>query len=154
MKAGHKAPPEPRLHDGQGRFCQAKGRLRPFDYALTIFDDPGGVNGESVMAAIDSISIVRTRIGERIAEIEERVARLKPVDICSRMEAIRNMAAEHGMAALEGLADFAAHHALMPGHVAATRACLEHMDEALMSDASAAAHDRESILAALAVRLH
>ncbi len=101
---------------------------------------------------IDSLNIVRARIGERISEIEERVARLKPVDICAKMEAIRSMAAEHGMAALEGLADYGAHHALMPGHVAATRACLEHMDEALTSEN--AAHDRESILAALAVRLH
>ena len=100
----------------------------------------------------DSLNIVRARIGERIAEIEDRVAQLKPVDICARMEAIRRMASDHGMAALEGLADYGAHHALMPGHVAATRACLEHMDEALMSDD--AAHDRESILAALAVRLH
>ena len=103
------------------------------------------------MAGIDSLNIVRNRIGERIAEIEDRIARLKPVDICARMEAIRAMASEHGLAALEGLADYAAHHALMPGHVASTRACLEHMDEALMSDG---ANDRESILAALAVRLH
>ena len=100
----------------------------------------------------DSLNIVRSRIGVRIAEIEDRVSRLKPVDICAKMEAIRGMAAEHGMAALEGLADFAAHHALMPGHVAATRACLKHMEEALMSED--AAHDRESILAALAIRLH
>ena len=104
------------------------------------------------MASLDSLNIVRTRIGDRIAEIEQRVARLKPVDICAKMEAIRVMAAEHGLAALEGLADYGAHHALMPGHVAATRACLEHMDEALMSDGGA--QDRESILAALAVRLH
>ena len=104
------------------------------------------------MPAIDSLNIVRARIGERIAEMEERVARLKPVDICAKMEAIRGMAAEHGMAALESLADYGAHHALMPGHVAATRACLEHMDEALMSEN--ATHDRESILAALAIRLH
>ena len=104
------------------------------------------------MAALDSLNIVRIRIGDRIAEIEERVARLKPVDICAKMEAIRAMAAEHGLAALESLADYGAHHALMPGHVAATRACLEHMDEALMSED--AAHDRESILAALAVRIH
>ena len=103
------------------------------------------------MAGLDSLNIVRARIGERIAEIEQRVAQLKPVDICSRMEAIRAMAADHGLAALEGLADYAAHHALMPGHVAATRACLEHMDEALTSED--AAHG-ESILAALAVRLH
>ena len=104
------------------------------------------------MAGIDSLNIVRLRLGESIAEMEDRVARLKPVDICAKMEAIRNMAAEHGLAALEGLADYGAHHALMPGHVAATRACLEHMDEALLSEN--AAHDRESILAALAVRLH
>jgi len=104
------------------------------------------------MAALDSLNIVRLRLGDRIAEIERRVARMKPVDICAKMEAIRAMAAEHGLAALEGLADYGAHHALMPGHVAATRACLDHMDDALMSDG--AAHDRESILAALAVRLH
>jgi hypothetical protein len=53
---------------------------------------------------------------------------------------------------MEGLADYGAHHALMPGHVAATRACLEHMGEALVSDGGL--HDRESILAALAIRLH
>jgi hypothetical protein len=152
MKAGHKAPPEPRLHGGHGRFCQAKGLQSPFDSSLTIFGEHFRVNGESVMAAIDSLSIVRNRIGERITEIEQRVAHLKPIDICAKMEAIRSLAAEHGMAALEGLADYAAHHALMPGHVAATRACLEHMDEALMSED--AAHDRESILAALAIRLH
>ena len=129
-----------------------KGPPGYFDSSLTIFGEPFPVNGESLMAGLDSLSIVRTRIGERITEIEQRVARLKPVDICAKMEAIRSMAAEHGMAALEGLADYAAHHALMPGHVAATRACLEHMDDALMSED--AAHDRESILAALAIRLH
>ncbi|HVF37808.1 MAG TPA: hypothetical protein VNA29_07705 [Sphingomicrobium sp.] len=104
------------------------------------------------MAAIESLSIVRARIGERIDEIERRMERLKPIDIAARMEAIRSMAVEHGMAALEGLADYGAHHALMPGHAVATRACLEHMEEALVSQN--AAHDRESILAALAVRLH
>jgi len=104
------------------------------------------------MAGLDSLNIVRARIGERITEIEQRVARLKPVDICAKMEAIRLMAAEHGLAALEGLADYGAHHALMPGHLAATKACLEHMDEALTSENDV--HDRESILAALAVRLH
>ena len=104
------------------------------------------------MAAIDSLSIARTRIGERIAEIERRVARLKPVDICARMEAIRTLASDHGLAALEGLADYAAHHALMPGYAQSTRACLEHMNEAL--DSNDASHDREAILAALANRLH
>jgi hypothetical protein len=133
-----------------------KGSAPLFDSSLTIFGEPFRVNGESVMAGPniigDSLNIVRSRIGARIAEIEDRVARLKPVDICTRMQAIRAMAADHGMAALEGLADYAAHHALMPGHLAATRACLEHMEEALMSED--AFHDRETILAALAVRLH
>ncbi|MCL6741566.1 hypothetical protein LZ518_10520 [Sphingomonas sp. RB56-2] len=100
----------------------------------------------------DSLNIVRLRLGERIAEIEDRVARLKPIDIYDKMEAIRSLAAEHGMAALEGLADYGAHHALLPGHIAATRACLEHMGEALVSDGGI--QDRESILAALAIRIH
>ena len=104
------------------------------------------------MPARDSLNLVRARIGERIVEIEQRVARLKPIDICARMEAIRALAAEHGFAALEGLADYGAHHALMPGYAQATRACLEHMGEAL--DSNNGSHDREAILAALAVRLH
>ena len=103
------------------------------------------------MATPDSLQIARARISERIAEIETRVSRLKPVDICAKMAAIRAMAAEHGLAALEGLADYGAHHAMMPGYAQATRACLDHMEEALTSDG---ANDRESILAALAIRLH
>lgn len=103
------------------------------------------------MAAPESLKIVRARIGARIAEIEARASQMRPVDICAKMAAIRSMAAEHGLAALEGLADYGAHHAMMPGHREATRACLSHMDEALMSER---ASDRESILAALAVRLH
>ena len=103
------------------------------------------------MATPDSLQIARARISERIAEIETRVSRLKPVDICAKMAAIRAMAAEHGLAALEGLADYGAHHAMMPGYAQATRACLDHMEEALTSEG---ANDRESILAALAIRLH
>ena len=103
------------------------------------------------MATPDSLQIARARISERIAEIETRVSRLKPVDICAKMAAIRAMAAEHGLAALEGLADYGAHHAMMPGYAQATRACLDHMEEALTSNG---ANDRESILAALAIRLH
>ena len=101
--------------------------------------------------ARDSLNTVRTRIGERIAEIEARMPRIAPASICKKMDAIRAMAAEHGLAALEGLADYGAHHAMMPGYAQATRACLEHMEEALGSEG---ASDRESILAALAIRLH
>jgi hypothetical protein len=104
------------------------------------------------MGSLDSLNIVRSRIGERIAEIEARMPRLAPQAICEKMDAIRAMAAEHGLMALEGLADYAAHHAMLPGCRNATRAALEHMEEALVS--SDPAHDRESILAALAVRLH
>ena len=104
------------------------------------------------MAALDSLHLVRARIGERIAEIEARMPRLEPQAISSKMDAIRAIAAEHGLAALEGLADYGAHHAMMPGHAQATRACLDHMGAAL--DSSDPVHDREAILAALAVRLH
>lgn len=103
------------------------------------------------MAAADSLNTARSILCERIAELEARMPRLAPRTISKKMDAIRCMAAEHGMAALEGLADYAAHHAMMPGYALATRACLEHMGEALGSDAP---RDRETILAALAVRLH
>ena len=103
------------------------------------------------MATSDSLHTARTILCERIAELEARMPRLAPKTISAKMDAIRCMAAEHGLAALEGLADYAAHHALMPGHRQATRACLDHMGEALASNAP---RDRETILAALAVRLH
>ena len=99
----------------------------------------------------DSLNLVRSRIGARIAEIEARVGRMKPVDIRAKMDAIRAMAADHGLAALEGLADYGARHAMMPGHRAATRCTLEHMGEALDSQS---AGDRQTILAAMALRLH
>jgi len=54
------------------------------------------------MAASESLTTVRTRIGVQIAEIETRAARRKPVDICARMAAIRAMAAHHGLDALKG----------------------------------------------------
>lgn len=103
------------------------------------------------MAASDSLNTARSILCERIAELEARMPRLAPKAISARMDAIRSLAAEHGLAALEGLADYAAHHALMPGHAVATRAAFEHMGEALDSERQG---DRETILAALAVRLH
>ena len=107
------------------------------------------------MASSDSplpdLSDARSMISERIAELEARMPQLAPQIISKKMDAIRSMAAKHGLAALEGLADYAAHHAMMPGHRQTTRACLDHMGEALVSNSP---RDRESILAALAVRLH
>lgn len=103
------------------------------------------------MSAADSLNTARSMICERIAELEARMPRLAPKAIAAKMDAIRCLASEHGLAALEGLTDYAAHHAMMPGHRQATRACLDHMGEALGSDRQC---DRETILAALAVRLH
>ena len=102
----------------------------------------------------DTLRNARAMIGDRIAELEARIPRLAPRAISEKMDAIRCLAAEHGLAALEGLADYGAHHALLPGHRRSTRECLAHMDEALLADPGAAAHDREAILAALALRLH
>ena len=101
--------------------------------------------------AADPIALVRSQIGARVAEIQERGAWLSPLDLHSRMDAIRQMAAEHGMVALEGLARCTAQLALLPGHRVAIRTCLEHIDDALDSRSSS---DCTTILAALAVRLH
>jgi hypothetical protein len=109
------------------------------------------LRGTEAEMGSDSINLIRGQLGERIAELQLRVPSLKPADIAARMDAIRSLAAEHGLAALEGLADWSAHHALMPGYRTATQSGLEHMHAALDSDSPA---DRQTILAALAVRLH
>ena len=101
--------------------------------------------------ASDPLALVRRQIGARIAEIQDRGPRLSPLDLYARMDAIREMAAEHGMVALEGLARSSAQRALLPGHRVAMQSCLEHVDEALDSHSPA---DCTTILAALAVRLH
>lgn len=101
--------------------------------------------------ASDPLALVRGQIGLRIAEIHEYGPRLSQLDLHARMEAIRQMAAEHGMVALEGLARRSAQWALLPGHRVAMRSCLEHIDEAIDSRSSS---DCTTILAALAVRLH
>jgi hypothetical protein len=101
--------------------------------------------------AADPLALVRSQIGVRIAEIQQSGPRLSPLDLYARMDAIRQMAAEHGMVALEGLARCTAQMALLPGHRVAMRSCLEHIDEALDSRSSG---DCTTILAALAVRLH
>jgi hypothetical protein len=101
--------------------------------------------------ASDPLALVRGQIGLRIAEIQEHGPRLSQLDLHSRMDAIRQMAAEHGMMALEGLARCSAQKALLPGHRVAMRSCLEHIEEALDSQSSS---DRTTILAALAMRLH
>ena len=101
--------------------------------------------------ATDPLSTVRMEVGQRVAEIRQRGSRISPLDLHTRMDAIRELAAAHGMAALEGLARCSAQLALLPGHRVAMQTCLEHVDEALDSRSG---QDCTTILAALALRLH
>ena len=101
--------------------------------------------------ANDPLAKVRIQVGLRIAEIRHAGPRLSPLDLHENMDSIRELAALHGLAALEGLARCSAQLALLPGHRIAMHSCLEHVEEALDSRSSA---DCNTILAALAVRLH
>ena len=101
--------------------------------------------------ATDPLSHVRTQVGLRIAEIRDAECDLTPLDLFSRMDAIRRLAFEHGLSALEGLARRSAQLALLPGHRVAVQSCLEHVEAALDSNSE---RDCNAILAALAVRLH
>jgi hypothetical protein len=99
----------------------------------------------------DPLANVRSQVGRRVAEIRDGGPRLSPLDLHQRMDAIRELAAAHGLAALEGLARCSAQLALLPGHRVAMSTCLEHVDEALDSRSET---DCNTILAALALRLH
>jgi hypothetical protein len=101
--------------------------------------------------ATDPLATVRTQVGLRVAEILEAGPRLSPLDLHARMDAIRQLASDHGLGALESLARCSAQMALLPGHRLAVRSCLDHVGEALDSQSE---HDCNTILAALAVRLH
>jgi hypothetical protein len=101
--------------------------------------------------ATDPLAHVRTQVGLRIAEIRDAGPRLSPLALHARMDAIRQLAVENGLAALESLARCTAQLALLPGHRVAMQSCLEHVDEAIDSRSSA---DCTAILAALAIRLH
>jgi hypothetical protein len=99
----------------------------------------------------DPLALVRGQISRRIDEIHARSDRLSPLDLHKRMDAIRQIAAQHGMGALEGLARCSAQLALLPGHRVALRSCLERIDEALDSRSNS---DCTTILAAVAMRFH
>ena len=101
--------------------------------------------------ATDPLAHVRTQVGLRIAEIRDAGPRLSPLALHARMDAIRQLAADHGLAALESLARRTAQLALLPGHRVTMKSCLEHVDEAIESRSPA---DCTAILAALAIRLH
>ena len=99
----------------------------------------------------ESLALVRTELGARIDALRYGSGQLSQMDLHSRVEAIRSIAAAHGLAALEGVARSSAQRAMLPGHRIAAPACLDHMAAALDSRSSA---DCTTILAALAVRLH
>ena len=130
---------------GPGRFVK---ETRPRNTLLTII-------GETALMArarkSDSLSDIRQQLSERIADLTKRATRLSPLDIHAQMDAIREVAAINGLAALECLAHRSAQLALLPGHRVSLQCCLEHMDEALSSNRST---DTNAILAALAIRLH
>jgi hypothetical protein len=101
--------------------------------------------------ATDPLAHVRTQVDLRVAEIRDAGPRISPMALHARMDAIRQLAADHGLAALESLARRTAQLALLPGHRVSMKSCLEHVEEAFdcRSDGECTA-----MLAALAVRLH
>jgi hypothetical protein len=101
--------------------------------------------------ATDPLAKVRNEIGLRVAEIRSAGPRLSPLDLHARMDAIRQLAAINGLAALESLARSSAQRALLPGHRVTMQSCLEHVQEAIDCRSET---DCTTILAALAVRLH
>jgi hypothetical protein len=101
--------------------------------------------------ATDPLEAVRLQVGQRIAEIRAAGPRLSPLDLYSRMDAIRQLAVDHGLGALESLARCSAQLALLPGHRVAMQSCLEHVDEAFDCCSE---RDCTAMLAALAIRLH
>ncbi len=101
--------------------------------------------------AADPLANVRLQVASRVAEIRDAGPRLSPIDLYSKMDAIRQLAVANGLATLEGLARCSAQLALLPGHRIAVQSCLEHVEVALDSRSET---DCSTILAALAVRLH
>ncbi|MFL6773235.1 MAG: hypothetical protein ACJ8EI_12375 [Sphingomicrobium sp.] len=101
--------------------------------------------------ATDPLTHVRTQVGLRVAEIRNAGPRLSPLALHVKMDAIRQLAADHGLGALESLARRTAQLALLPGHRVSMQSCLEHVDEAFDCHSD---HDCTALLAALAVRLH
>ncbi len=98
--------------------------------------------------ASEALNRVRTQIARPLDEVQG--GRLSQLDLHARMNAVRDIAAQNGLLALEGLARHSAQLALLPGHRMALRSCLEHVEDALDSRSSA---DCTAILAAVAVRL-
>ena len=75
--------------------------------------------------ATDPLDCVRAQVGLRLSEIRQAATSLSPLDLYARMDAIRQLAAEHGLAALESLSRYSSQLALLPGHRMAMQSCLE-----------------------------
>ncbi|MGZ2412468.1 hypothetical protein ACUXST_001897 [Sphingomonas sp. F9_3S_D5_B_2] len=101
--------------------------------------------------ATDPLAKVRAVVDVRVAEIRAVGPRISPLDLHARMDAIRQLAANHGLAALEELARCSAQLALLPGHRVSMQSCLEHVDETFSCESQ---RDCNAIMAAVAVRLH
>ena len=101
--------------------------------------------------ATDPLANVRFQVATRVAEIRDAGPRISPLDLYAKMDAIRQLAVANGLSTLEGLARCSTQLALLPGHRIAVECCIEHLNEALDSQS---ATDCDTILAALAVRLH
>jgi len=99
----------------------------------------------------ESLDQLRHDLGARLAEIRTRADRLSPLDMYRRMDAIRDEAGRAGLTALEGLASRSSQLALLPGCRVTVPACLNHAADAV---ASGSAADRQTILAAVALRTH
>jgi hypothetical protein len=98
----------------------------------------------------DQLAHLRTQVASRIAEIRDAGPRISPLALYARMDSIRQLAADHGLAALESLAHRTAQLALLPGHRVSMQSCLEHVDEAFDCHSD---HDTTAMLAALAIRI-
>ncbi len=98
----------------------------------------------------DQLAHLRTQVAARITEIRDAGPRISPLALYARMDSIRQLAADHGLAALESLAHRTAELALLPGHRISMHSCLEHVDEAFDCHSD---HDCTAMLAALAVRI-
>lgn len=103
------------------------------------------------MNVSESLDQLRQDLGARLADIRTRADRLSPLDLHRRMDAIRDEAASAGLVALEGLAGRSAQLALLPGCRITVPSCLAHAADAI---ASGSPGDRQTILAAVAVRMH
>ena len=100
--------------------------------------------------ASDPLALVRGQVSRHFDEIAAFYDSLSPLDLHTRFDAVRQIAALNGLAALEGLCRHGAQLALLPGHRVALRRCLDHVGDALDSRSGS---DCTTILAALAVRL-